>query len=159
MVMAGHKLTRVARWFIFAAALLGCERNGAKTPTTVPLTGVVSFDGAPVAGASVVFHPEGTDDRAASAVTDASGRFIAKTSLSGNLLVDGAVPGTYRVTVIKLDPRSSKSPAELMAAQTDGSAPAVVSVLPERYSRPETSGYTINVTEKGNRDLQLTLTR
>lgn len=67
-----------------AAAGLGC---GANKP--VPVAGKVTLDGQPLADAGVVFTPEG-GGRPAYGNTEADGSFR---------LIDGALPGTYTVTI------------------------------------------------------------
>src|SRR5258708_2370379 len=75
---------------LVAGAAAGC---GSKTSK---VEGVVTLDGTPVQGATVIFVPE-TGDRQASGQTDADGVFHLTTFNTG----DGAVPGTYKVTVSK----------------------------------------------------------
>jgi len=61
----------------------------------VPVEGVVKLDGKPVEGATVVFTSE-DGSRTFSGFTDANGAF----SLTGGEK-PGAVPGNYKVTVVK----------------------------------------------------------
>ena len=68
-------------------------------PETVPVEGSVKFAGEPLSSGVVTFHPheiaEGLPRRPAKGHLDAQGRFQLSTFRPG----DGAVPGTYRVTV------------------------------------------------------------
>jgi hypothetical protein len=75
----------------------GCGR-------TVAVKGVVTLDGKPVPGATVLFVPEaGGDGRPASGLSDDAGQFRLTTYRPG----DGAVPGTYRVVVTKTEGMST----------------------------------------------------
>jgi len=60
----------------------------------VPLNGVVTLDGTPVAGATVTFVTE--DGKSAAGLTDASGNFTLSSAGESGLL-----PGTYKVVVTK----------------------------------------------------------
>jgi hypothetical protein len=80
---------------VVAFALHGC--GGEDGP--VPVEGVVRLNGAPVAGATVSFLPEG-GGRPAVGATNRDGRFRLTTFESG----DGALPGRYRVVVTKVEP-------------------------------------------------------
>jgi hypothetical protein len=76
-------------------AALGC--GGKDRP--VPVEGVVTLDGKPIAGAAVVFTPEGRG-RTASAETREDGSFRLTTFKDG----DGAIPGNYKVLVTWEEP-------------------------------------------------------
>src|SRR3954471_22011122 len=80
----------VFRILLPAALVLvaGCSQSD-----TVPVTGVVLFNGQPAAEAEVMFNPK--TGRLATGVTDASGRFKLATFKPD----DGALPGDYVVTL------------------------------------------------------------
>jgi hypothetical protein len=59
--------------------------------------GVVTFDGQPLEGATVIFVPSGEVASTAAGPTDAQGRFELTTRSPG----DGVMPGDYRVTITK----------------------------------------------------------
>src|SRR5262245_46778759 len=89
------------RWLAGMAWLAGLGCGGPHQP--VPVEGVVTLDGVPVAGAMVNFIREGgdgTEGRMAYGSTDEHGKFRL-TTVQPN---DGALPGTYRVLVIKTEP-------------------------------------------------------
>jgi len=135
---------------------------------TVAYSGVATLDGSPLADARIALVPTSLDARVAFATTDLDGRFVVKT-------LDGAVPppGVYRVTVAKYRVENpytdeeiaalarfgaetlAKSPAELLPNRPE---PTVVSTIPKRYARAETSGLTLVLPEGGTRRLQLELT-
>jgi hypothetical protein len=70
-------------------AWVGCGGHG-----TVPVQGIVTLDGAPLADANVIFH-SATEGRPAVARTDAEGRFVLSSYNQ-----DGAYPGDYTVTIV-----------------------------------------------------------
>ena len=88
-------------------ATIGC---GADHPPVAVVTGTVMYNGAPLAGATVSFHPDsanalGSASRVSSGETDTEGAFRLVTNyVDGSSVVplDGAPPGTYKVTVTKL---------------------------------------------------------
>lgn len=123
------------------ATLAGCggQRSVPGRPKTVPVKVTVTYHGAPVAEATVQFLPDGSGN-AATGITDAQG--IARlTTFEQN---DGAVPGSYRVTV-------RKSIQVGGASANDPDAPPVPASyreeLPTKYASPETSGLTVQVSD------------
>ena len=88
-------------------ATIGC---GADHPPVEVVTGTVMYNGAPLAGAVVSFHPDsknalGSASLVSSGETDPQGVFRLITNyMDGSSIVqlDGAPPGTYKVTVTKL---------------------------------------------------------
>jgi hypothetical protein len=111
-------LTRLGgmSWLVLAAwvACVGC---GSGTPRTYPVSGVVMMGGAPVAQAQVMFTPEG--GRAADGVTDETGRFTLSTYEAG----DGAIAGTHRVAILKME-RDPSAAADDPYAQMINALPA-----------------------------------
>jgi hypothetical protein len=147
--------------FVTAAVALfgvmGCGARGGSAPKGVPAKGTVTYQGKPVSGASLVFNPEG-EGHAAFATTDSSGTFAAKTSIAGDTIVDGALPGTYRVSISKIERAAAKSSQEMMAARTSGTEAAEKHLIPERYSQATSSGITVRIPPDGKRDIKLELT-
>src|SRR5688572_7259469 len=99
---AGHRCFPLALGFALLpplALLAGCGSGSG--PTTVIVTGTVTMDGKPLAGANVVFHPlDGAETALASqAVTDAEGRFELTTHAGGGKFKPGASPGSYIVAI------------------------------------------------------------
>lgn len=135
----------------------GC--GGASRPSTYPVTGTVTFQGTPVAGAMVSFSPAdaGTEARAAMGITDEQGNYSLTTFESG----DGAMPGSYKVKVAKYDQSATPPVVSDRSAATDsaeGAMPANYvletntasaappkSELPERYASPSTTPLTFSV--------------
>jgi|SRR5579884_462277 len=80
------------------ALLLALTATGCSQTSTVK--GRVLLDGQPVAGATILFMPDGDGQgRPASGTTDSDGYFQLMTFRPG----DGAAPGTYRIVVSKTE--------------------------------------------------------
>ncbi|MHB8866800.1 MAG: hypothetical protein ACYC6N_30935 [Pirellulaceae bacterium] len=121
-------------------ATVGCQKQAAvdRVPV-VPVSGAVVFDGKPIPGALVVFHPvhgsASTSPPAQGTVRD-DGTFELTTYTAN----DGASPGEYKVTV------------EWRRLIEDyGDVRIGPNVLPERYSRPTTTDFMVRVAEGSNR--------
>jgi hypothetical protein len=111
--------------------LSGC---GPKALELLPVEGTVTLDGAPVEGAAVMFVSE-QGGHVATGVTDAQGRFTLQTTNR-----PGAVAGMHRVTVVK---QVTHDP---IYEQGGGVGELRVEwIIPERYSKPDTSELSANV--------------
>src|SRR5436190_2913949 len=75
--------------------LTGCSNSS--RPATYRVTGTVTMQGKPVAAAVITFVPTSNEGQAASAITDADGKYALTTWQAGH----GARPGEYRVKVSK----------------------------------------------------------
>ncbi|MEX2172764.1 MAG: carboxypeptidase-like regulatory domain-containing protein [Pirellulaceae bacterium] len=135
-----------------AAVAIGC--GSPALDGTVAVNGTVTYKGQPVEGATVMFMPDG-DRRAASGMTDASGRFQL-TTLTPE---DGAMPGNYKVTVSK---------TEITATRPSGDAPpptenpqwpplTTAELLPVKYKLADTSGLTAEVASGATNDFPFDL--
>ena len=143
--------------------LCGCGRSSSSNrPQPVPASGHVTYKNAPIEGATVSFLGDG-QSQPAIAMTDADGNFVLTTNRAG----DGAVPGDHRVTVTKIlgsaSPTASRSlsmdeAVEEWKKNQKPTAPKVLSLVPEKYAKPETSGlqFTVKAGEKNHFDLPLT---
>lgn len=105
--------------------LSGCGSDAPKV-NTVPVTGKVTYNGQPVAGATVAFIPTNPDGRAAQGVTDEQGVYTLTTYLGPNDQPAGAEPGDYKVTIQKKEvaggalpgkPPEGTDPTEMMQKQ------------------------------------------
>ncbi len=161
---------RGATWRYLAAIpllVVGCGSGiDADRPERFPVSGVVLHNAEPLAGATVVFVPD-DHQYGATASTDDSGRFELQTFEPK----DGAVPGSFKVTVRKfeMEPREpGQTPNELSddgSTEDDGGdagrSPAAGgdvtdvepvierSLIPEKYGSPATSGLQVDVSETG----------
>ena len=127
--------------------LAGCSGPGSVGPKTVPASGKVTYKNQPVEGAVVSFLGDAST-KPAMGMTDSSGEFFLTT---GSKPGDGAVPGTYRVTVTKIigsAKPATKGPTSMEDAAKAAQAPAPtkpLSMLPEKYNAVESSGLQFTV--------------
>lgn len=136
--------------------LAGCSRDSgdrwsANRPQVAPAEGVVKYNGQPLAEATVVLAPAG-QGHAASGVTDSQGRF----SLAAFHPKPGAVPGNYRVTIVKQEPDAA---AGSPGIDEYGNAlpPPMRSVIPVKYCDPSQSELVVEVPSVGTTDLEFDL--
>lgn len=150
----GNSFTGFVQLVVLVGLCTGCSRYvedkwSRDWPKRFPTSGMVQLDGAPVEGATVVFFTvrEDKDNKPYNAVglTDSAGRFSLKTFRPG----DGAVAGIHTVMIEKTSGGLKTSPEEATTK--------VVSHLPSRYARQETSGLTAEVTEQGPNDFTFRL--
>jgi hypothetical protein len=149
------KITAVITSGLGLLIVLGCADNTGLAKR-YPVSGKVSYKGAPVAKGRVDFIPaKGGDGRTASGdILD--GNYTLTTAEKD----DGALPGSYKVTVTSavLDPAAeaalkeqSKGGQYRLGPETkDIMKGAVKSLLPSKFSLPETSGLTAEVKEQPN---------
>jgi hypothetical protein len=111
---------RILCWPLIALGLAGC--GAPAEPTLFPARGTVSFRGKAVPRAELTFHPqfEGPGWMPVGTVGD-DGAFAVSTKLPG----DGALPGSYKVTIVWRP-----------GAAEDETAP---NLLPRRYADPKTT--------------------
>jgi len=111
-----------------SAMVSGCGGGGVSG--TVPVSGKVSYKGQPVAGAIVTFNGEGAESRTAVAVSEADGTYKLRTLES-----EGALPGKYKVTVIKTEAAESAALSMEDAAKQAGKPAAEAKeLLPPKYA-------------------------
>lgn len=109
---------------------VGC---GPDRPGTIPVSGRVTLEGKPVAGAAVTFAPA-DGRRPATGLTDAEGRFTLATFADG----DGALPGEHRVTVTKKEVIGATSGPDGLSGPIGDVM--VKWIVPKPYSNKESSG-------------------
>src|SRR4051812_10168818 len=124
--------------------LPGCSNSS--RPPTYPVTGLVTYQGKPVAGAAITFVPTVSEGEAASAITDANGKYALTTCRAG----DGARPGEYRVKVSKqeeptVDPSKmvknlSIEEEQKISVESKKPRPPAKSLIPSKYQDEQTSG-------------------
>ena len=123
---------------LFAAALAGC--CGSDTTT---LSGVVTLNGRPVSGGSVVMYC--SDKQIVRGLIDADGRYSIPNVPFGSATITVQshtfVPAGMQVPQ-KLPPVSADSP---LPPDRAGEGAKRVIPIPPRYSHPEESGLSVNV--------------
>ncbi len=139
--------------------LIGCGSSSG-LPRTYKVAGTVTQNGTPVEGAMVTFlNSEGKKDAVGS--TNAKGEFKLSTYGPG----DGALPGSYKVTISKLDrpaapPASTPPPGVIASGEiSDAYVPPTNSpagnkkeagpknLLPAKYASDQTSGLVATVAQ------------
>jgi hypothetical protein len=94
---------------VLLVGLAGCGGKG-----ITPVRGVVTLEGEPLAGATVLFMPEDEEEgRPATGFTSADGSFQLMTFKVN----DGALPGTYRVLIKKTEAAQDQYAAERSAKE------------------------------------------
>lgn len=135
-------------------ALFACSAKEdplkANRPQTVNVTGKVMYNGSPVVGAQVNFIPAANTDPAAYALTKEDGTFVLSTFEDE----DGAVPGNYKVTVVKRSVETIPNPQ-------DPSGPPVgtkaESFLPEKYGSLSSTDLQFDISNDGAESLEISL--
>jgi hypothetical protein len=146
--MVAAKTLRREIFLVRSALLLAvvlsfsCGQGGRRP--VFPVRGQVLYEDKPTPGALVLFHPLNDSDPQAPrpvARVGADGNF-APTTYNGE---DGAPAGEYSVTVAWVKEVDNQS-----APREEQREPR--NLLPERYSRPETSGLRVHI-QQGRNDL------
>lgn len=143
---------------ILGATLLlstGCQKGGLSG--LVPCSGVLLYNGEPVADAQLMFaSQDGATGRSATAKTGPNGEFQA-TTLNAN---DGILPGTYKITARKMSEGAAleegMSDAEIAAM--GGGKDEMQDLLPLKYAAPATTDLTVTVDKPGLKDYKIELT-
>ena len=117
----------------------GCSRKyedkwSKRRPPSFPTTGSVTWNGEPAAGALVTLQSL-SHNVAASGRTNDEGEFALTTWRQG----DGAVAGDHKVTVA----------TTVIAGYTSEGSVIEVNAMPPKYEKPDTSGLTATINEKG----------
>lgn len=142
----------------------GCGETAKVTSEkTVPVTGTVTYNGQPVADATVTFVPETAPGEAASGRgafgrTDAAGKFELMAFNPG----DGAVPGTYKVTITKTEGETASGPETgaddyVDPAETETPAAAPKQLLPAKYGNVASTDQKATVAPEGAQEFTFDL--
>ena len=145
-------LTRYFPCSVLLLLLTVVPACGPSGPRPVPVSGTVTVDGQPMAGASVMFMPQSTGQPGVG-VTDEAGKFRLTTGSSQ----EGVLPGAYKVTVTLYKVTGFVTDKDGLSG---GIAPEGIReqwLIPQRYSSPQTSGLTAEVRD-GMEPVQLALT-
>lgn len=148
----------MGRFLIFIATMCflptGC---GPPQPATTPVSGIVTLDGQPLAGANVSFIPQGeTPGNGGLGKTDETGKFVVRlhsgTATPGPT---GLLPGRYKVLINKIvNPDGTPFIASEDVAPIDANAKELLHV---NYSSHELSRLQVEVAE-ASLDLKYDLT-
>ena len=132
---------------LLTASVVGCGVR------PIPVQGVLTVDGKPLAKASVMFVSDDADGKTASGITDESGVF----RLTTFTLNDGAMRGAYKVVVTHSEPvvvpAEIKDPDEQKAFVASQSRKS--SIVPEVYSSQDKTPLKHRVPEDGNAKIEI----
>ncbi len=145
---------------VCATVLVGC---GKSRKGLVPAQGVLTLNGAPVEGATVIFSPKtfGGEAVTSSAVTDKDGKFKMSTDKPG----DGIFPSEYAVTVMKdvieggISLEEAKDRIENPDKYRGEKDPeqTVIHHIPVKYADMNTSGLSVTVPAGGDKNISIAL--
>ncbi len=130
----------------FGLLAAGCGAGDGR-PALARVSGTVTYNGKPLAGASIVFDPEQEGIRSALSVTDEQGRYTLWTYEPG----DGAAVGNHRVAITLRGPAEKAAIHPSLKAKDLGEAyyEQVTAtgrpLIPEKYFYPQSSGLTAAV--------------
>lgn len=149
--------------------ITGCSSG--KGPKLAAADGTVTFMGAPLAGASVIFIPD--KGPVAMGITDTSGKFVLSTGPDRGALVG---PGKFTVTAstggidskdaeaVSKQPKTPaeteaymKKAAEMQKAMASGQIALPKSLLPIKYAKAETSDLVHTIKENGDNHFAIDL--
>ena len=169
--MSGHKSWRLVLGcrLCLLLVLAGCSPKGPVIPKVAAVTGTVTLDGQPLAGASVSFsHPSGASGVA---ITDAKGHYELTSYHGPRSEARGVVPQDYQVIISKLVPPKGMTQKEYQAkvdaANTIASTGVVLSpqqqpptlrqLLAPQYSNTAKTELKASVTDKGKNQFDFAL--
>ncbi len=155
------KMKMLALLAIAASAVLvsGCAKDTGHRKTT----GVVTYNGEPVEGATVVFIPSVQGGASGSAMTDAKGAYSATSGSVG----EGLLPGEYKVTISKREEVVDEDQAAFEAGEItydelqerkygngglSGTGAVGKSLVPEIYSNAAATPLTVTVTDDASKN-------
>jgi hypothetical protein len=152
--MISQRFCRIALMVLAAPVACGCSAKPYQDhrPKTVPVNGVVRYNGKPLDGARVTFTNSAAGI-SAYALTDAQGKFTLTTFEPG----DGAAPGHYQITVTKAIETGHPTAKTAPPIFRSGGAPQPRWLIPQKYSNLATSKLSADVAESGNDEIVLEL--
>lgn len=114
---------------------------------TVKVSGVVTVNGTPMEGVTVVFRPVAADGMIATGITDKDGKFVLTTGQAPT--GSGAVPGEYHPTFSKMDVTDAiKAMTEEQRENLQNTE--YVYFVPKKYADPTSSGVAPVTIAKGS---------
>jgi hypothetical protein len=123
------RLTRYFALLTLMSLVCGC---GESTPKTYPVSGVVTLDDKPVAGATITFIAD-TGKNSGATTSDAQGKYTMSTFKQG----DGAIAGSYKITVAKYQKEAEENPyGDSVAPEVEQTPEAISEAYSKGYSGP-----------------------
>ena len=128
---------------LFLFFLAGCGQRNPNLPAQYPVSGTVTLDGKPLAGAGVMFLPRGdTRGTGAMGTTDEAGKYTLKTDYGG----PGAPEGEFAVTISKVVNRDGTP----YVPNPDVAEAGGRETLPGRFSDSMKTELSAQVAKEGN---------
>lgn len=143
-------------WLAVAAVAVfasGCSSEKRGDPNGRPVSGTVTYNGAPVAGASVTFR---SPTASAFGITDAEGKYKLTTAAGDKVSL-----GQYQVSISKKDtppPPPASDSATYVPPDPNAVPVAPKDLLPPKYADAATSQLTASVTADGKNEFDFPLT-
>lgn len=148
--------------FCLGLALLANAGCGSSGPALIPVKGVVTYEGRPLAGAKVAFIPEGKGAIAMGS-TDATGLYEIKTGAE-----PGVIAGVSTVTVVMMEAGGTgglpetMTPEQMQDMAIAGTLDKAMekqnqSLIPEHYGTAKTSGLSKDVKSGENNEYNIEL--
>ncbi|MCZ2341426.1 MAG: carboxypeptidase-like regulatory domain-containing protein [Bacteroidales bacterium] len=132
---------RVALWLCLIAFASGCGTNAANEKMA-PIGGTVSLDDQPLVGATIEFIPiNGPAETGGTSVSDAEGKY----SIVNHRNIPGVAMGDYKIVVSKW---TKKDGTPLVEGESYFNTPNVIQNIPAPYTAPETTPFSVTVTEQ-----------
>jgi len=143
---------------LILVSTVGCGGSASKNPgvDVHPVTGKITVDGAPIAGATVIFKG---DQRGSSGITNDQGVYTLMTFDPG----DGVPAGNYKVAVIKQEIVGADSSYSDVNSPNYGKEPPpealgkTVFHVAEKFGSPDSSGLTATV-QAGTNEINFEVT-
>jgi hypothetical protein len=129
-------------------AFSSCQRSD--RPKLYPVTGTITYDGKPLADATVTFLPE--NGKVAVGATDASGNYTLSTQGE-----PGAMEGLFRISIVAMEQVKKYTPEEFEQLTDAERAKAHQSRIPTRYANPNGTELTATVTAAGPNNFSFNL--
>jgi hypothetical protein len=130
--------------------VIGCGSSG---PQMGRVSGKVTYQGQPVANATVTFLPDAAGSQSATGITDASGEYQLSTFGKN----DGALVGKHRANVVARAAFEGKLPPGAGEAMLEEFQSVGKPLIPQKYFNVETSGLSFDV-QSGSNQIDLVLT-
>jgi len=136
------RLPVLATTALLTIALVGCGSGDPNAIKAVPAAGTVSYKGKPIETGTIGFVP--AKGRPASGQIT-NGQFSMTTYTDG----DGAIPGHHAVTV--------NATKQVPGTGRAGDEGRTISLVPESYASPDSSGTAVDIPPEGKTDIKIDL--
>jgi len=152
--------------FLAILALSLATTVGCADPNLGQVSGVVTYNGEPVEGATVSFFPTSPDGVLAVGVTDADGRYVLQAPVQQRGALQGAFSGTYNVTIRKLEVTPNPNDVlyqeglityDELQSRGGGGGGTSRDLLPVRYSNVQRSGLEAEVQARTQNEINFDL--